>query len=160
MPLGLDAEVTADFGEGHLDGSTADEPAKDVERVGIEISAQKSLRLELTGDVANQHIADRREAAWVMPDRGAGNDLPPPVGELLMPSFVLARISFRRCQYSQKWQRPDTPGPGDLRQKHDREPSQAARLDEASSPSVSRHNVKRVPHGMAVAYSRLWVNTL
>ena len=67
--------MTADFGEGHLDGPAADEPAKDVERIGIEISAQKSLWLEFTGDVANQHIADRHEAAGMVPDGGAGNDL-------------------------------------------------------------------------------------
>ena len=56
MSLGLDAEMTANFGKGHLDGPTADEPAKDVERIRVEISAQKSLRLELTRNVANQPI--------------------------------------------------------------------------------------------------------
>ena len=75
LPLGLDTKMTADFGKGDLDGPTADQPAKDVERVGIEISAPKGLRFELTGDVANQHIADRHEAAGVVPDGGARNDL-------------------------------------------------------------------------------------
>jgi hypothetical protein len=56
LPLGLDAKVTADFGEGDLDGPTADEPAKDVDWVGIKIGAQKGLRLELTGN------ADLKEA--------------------------------------------------------------------------------------------------
>ena len=60
---GLDTEVTADFGEGNFDGSAADKPAKDVERICIEISAQKSLWLEFTGDVA-----DRHEAAGIVPD--------------------------------------------------------------------------------------------
>ena len=70
--------MTADFGEGHLDGPAADEPAKDVERVGIEIGAQESLWLELIGNVANQYIADRHKAAGVVPDGGAGNDLQQP----------------------------------------------------------------------------------
>src|SRR6516162_7264040 len=39
LPLGLDAKMTTDFGEGDLDGPTADEPAKDVDWVGIEIGA-------------------------------------------------------------------------------------------------------------------------
>jgi len=50
------------------------------EQVGVrvEISAQKSLRLELTRNVANQPITDRHQAAGVMPDRGARNDLQQP----------------------------------------------------------------------------------
>jgi hypothetical protein len=63
IAAGLDTEVTADFGEGNFDGSAADKPAKDVERICIEISAQKSLWLEFTGDVA-----DRHEAAGIVPD--------------------------------------------------------------------------------------------
>jgi hypothetical protein len=51
------------------------------------------------------------------------HDLPAPVGELLMPLPVFARISFGRRQDSQEWQCPDAPGPGDLGQQHDREPS-------------------------------------
>ena len=78
MPLGLDTEVTADFGEGDFDGPAADEPAKNVERICIEIRAQKSLWLEFTGDIANQHIADRHEAAGMVPDGGAGHDLQQP----------------------------------------------------------------------------------
>lgn len=39
LPLALHTKMTADFGEGDLDGPAADEPPKDVERVGIEIGA-------------------------------------------------------------------------------------------------------------------------
>jgi len=47
-----------------------------------------------------------------------------------MPSPVRVGISLGRRQRSQERQSPDAPGPGDLRQDHDREPAQAARLDE------------------------------
>ena len=57
MALGFNAEVTAYLCKGHLDGPAADEPAEDIERVGIKIGAQKGLRLELVSDVANQHVA-------------------------------------------------------------------------------------------------------
>jgi hypothetical protein len=58
MP-GLDTKMATDFGKDDLDGSAADEAAKDVARVGIEIDAQKSLWLEFIGNVANQYMADR-----------------------------------------------------------------------------------------------------
>src|ERR1700760_5060646 len=85
LPLGLNTKMTADFGKGDLDGPAADEPAKDVERVGVEIGAQESLWLEFIGNVANQYIADRHQAAGGVPDGGAGNDLQEPPAAALPP---------------------------------------------------------------------------
>jgi hypothetical protein len=36
---------------------------------------EKGLRLEFTGDVANQHVANRNEAARMIPDGRVGYDL-------------------------------------------------------------------------------------
>ena len=63
LPLGLDGDMTANLGKSDLNRPTADEPAKDVERIHVEISAQKSLWLELNCNVANKHITDRHQAS-------------------------------------------------------------------------------------------------
>ena len=73
--IGFDAEVAANLGESNLDRPSADEPAQDIERVCVKISAQKGLRLEFTGDVANQHIANGNKAARMIPDGSVGHDL-------------------------------------------------------------------------------------
>ena len=47
LPLGLDAEMSAHLGKGHLDGPAPNEPADNVEWIGLEIGTEKALRLEL-----------------------------------------------------------------------------------------------------------------
>jgi len=64
--------VATDLGERHLDGPAADEPTQDVDRIGLEIGAQKGLRPQFAGDVAHHDIADRHEASGMMPQRSAG----------------------------------------------------------------------------------------
>ena len=59
LALGFDAEVSANFGEGHFRRPAANEPAKDVERVGIEVGAQERLRTEFAFDIADQHVQVR-----------------------------------------------------------------------------------------------------
>src|SRR6185312_10981899 len=49
------------------------EPAKDVERVGIKVGAQERLRTEFAFDVSDQHVADRHEPARMVPQGGAGH---------------------------------------------------------------------------------------
>ena len=66
MPLSFDTEMAAHFREGDLDCPAADEPAKDVERVGIKIGAEEGLWRELAGRVTHQDIADGNAMAWVV----------------------------------------------------------------------------------------------
>jgi hypothetical protein len=73
--LALDAEVPANFGDGHFGRPAANEPAQDFKRVGVEIGAQERLRTEFASGVADQHVADRHEPARMAPKRGAGHDL-------------------------------------------------------------------------------------
>src|SRR5271165_4361583 len=78
-------------------------------------------------------IADANEASVRQPQRRLDQYLPGPVGKLLvlpLSLFMLIPIALRGGQDGQERQCPATPGPGDLRQQHDREPAQAARLDE------------------------------
>src|SRR6185295_5501590 len=67
----------AGFLEGGLDAPTADEPAQDVHRVGVQVGAQEGLWLFLTLWIAHQHPADRHLHAGVMPERRAGGDVEP-----------------------------------------------------------------------------------
>ena len=46
LALGLNAEVAADLGERDLDAPATNEPAQDVERLGLEIGAQEGLRAD------------------------------------------------------------------------------------------------------------------
>ncbi len=73
-------------------------------------------------DGSEAAIGHRDDLSLRKPSCDLQHDLPAPVGELLMPLPVFARVSFRRCQDSQEWQSPDASGPGDLGQQHDREP--------------------------------------
>src|SRR3982751_5974732 len=75
LPWGLDAEVAANLGEGHLDRPAADEPAQDVERRRVEIGAEERLGLALTRRIADQDVADGDAVAGLGPDGGAGDDL-------------------------------------------------------------------------------------
>src|SRR6476646_7887206 len=54
---------------------TADEPAQDVHRVGVQVGAQEGLRFLFAARVAHQHPADRHAHAGVMPERRAGGDV-------------------------------------------------------------------------------------
>src|SRR3954464_6468994 len=69
--------MAAGFLDGGLDAPTADEPAQDVHRVGVQVGAQEGLWLFLTLWIAHQHPADRHLHAGVMPERGAGGDVEP-----------------------------------------------------------------------------------
>ena len=76
LPLGLDAEMTADLGKGDLDGPASDEPGQDVLQASFLIVAQKGLGLEFAGRVAHQEPAQRHYGlAGVAPDRDTGGDL-------------------------------------------------------------------------------------
>src|SRR6266566_7172364 len=81
LALGFDAEMSSNFLEGDFDLPTANEPSEDVARIGVEVSCQEGLRLELAGWVTHQEPADRhgRHAAAI-PQRGAGGDLDDAVG--------------------------------------------------------------------------------
>lgn len=54
------------------------------------------------------------------------NDLPGPLGQVLMPSFALGLVAFRWTQDGQERQPPDRFGPRELDQQHAAEPTQAA----------------------------------
>ena len=92
--------MAADLGEGDLDRPATDEPAQNVERVGIEIGAEKGLRLEFALRVTHQDIADGNPAAGVVPYGGGGDDLEHPFAPAI--SSVTSRRRFllgltRRC---------------------------------------------------------------
>src|SRR4051812_49879791 len=69
--------MAAGFLDGGLDAPTADEPAQDVDGVGVQVGTQEGLWLFLTLWIAHQHPADRHLHAGVMPERGAGGDVEP-----------------------------------------------------------------------------------
>jgi hypothetical protein len=75
LPLGLDAEMPADFLERRLGAPTRNETGRDVRRLIGEVGAEEGLRLALAGGITDQHPADRRRRqAGMLPDRGAGDD--------------------------------------------------------------------------------------
>lgn len=67
--------MTSDLGKGDFGRPAANKPAEDIERVCVEISAQKCLRLEFIGNVADQHVTDGHHATRMMPDGGSGDDV-------------------------------------------------------------------------------------
>ena len=75
--------------------------------------------------VGHQHQRPPRH-----PAAGLQDQLPPPVGELLVAQPALAAGPLRGGQSGQERQRPNPPGPGDPHQQHEAEPAQATRLDE------------------------------
>ena len=82
LPLGLDAQVTADLGEGHLDRPPSKKPAQHHERIGLQVGAQEALRLERTVHVAHENPADWNLLAEARPLGGAvGIHSPLPSGE-------------------------------------------------------------------------------
>src|SRR5690242_14939649 len=105
LPLGLDAEMATDLGEGDLGGPAADEPAQDIERIGGEIGAQEGLRAELIPAVAHQHVADRDVVAGMRPDSGAADDLDLALGAAIpacnlqaVPARIAARQLLRQAR--------------------------------------------------------------
>src|ERR1700712_6138128 len=70
--------MAANFCEGDLDRPAADEPAQTVERVCIEVGAEKGLRLEFARRVADQDVADGNASAGMVPHGGGGDDLEHP----------------------------------------------------------------------------------
>ncbi len=67
--------MASDLGKRDFSRPAANEPAEDIERVCVEISAQECLRLEFSGDVADQHVTEGHHSAGMMPDGGGGDDV-------------------------------------------------------------------------------------
>ena len=78
LPLGFDAELTANFSKGDLDGPASDKPAQDLLGAGFLIGAKKCLRLKGACRVSHEKPAQRHHGlAWVAPDRETAGDLHP-----------------------------------------------------------------------------------
>ena len=73
MPLGFDAQMAANLGEGYFSRPAANEPTQDVNRISVEVGAQESLRPQFTRDIADQDVADGHQTARMMPDGGSGD---------------------------------------------------------------------------------------
>ena len=101
------------------------------------MQSQPRTRIEQV-DGGEAAVGDRDDAALGQPARRLQQNLPAPIGQLLVPLLALAGIAFGRRQDGQERQCPDAPGPWDLRQQHDREPSQAARFDEVAVRGADR----------------------
>ena len=89
-------------------------------------------------------VANADDAPVRQPERRLDQDLPAPIGELLVLAFarpVLLPIPLRGGQDGQERKCPATPGPGNLRQQHKRKPAQAARLDEVAMRGADRISV-------------------
>ena len=70
LPLGLDAEMRADFLEGDFHLPTLNEPCEDGLRCRLRVGIEKRLRFEATPGIVHQHPADRhRRFAAVIPHR-------------------------------------------------------------------------------------------
>jgi len=82
--LGLDAEVAAVLGKRHLDRPAADKQAQHVQGIGGLVRAEESLRLELAGRVADEHVSDRHLLAGVTSERRAGGDVEPAFALLIL----------------------------------------------------------------------------
>lgn len=80
LPLGFDPEVTPDFFERHLDRPSADEPAQDIQRIGVDIGAQERLGIVIAGDVAHEDVADGHALAGMVPEDRLGHDVEGPPG--------------------------------------------------------------------------------
>ena len=73
--------MRAHFLECDFDLPSADEPAEDVLRLGVEIGCKEGLRVELTGRIANQQPADRDGwKAAAIPDGCASCDFHEAIG--------------------------------------------------------------------------------
>src|ERR1051325_10805966 len=84
--------MASDLGKRDFSRPAANEPAEDIERVCVEISAQECLRLEFSGDVADQHVTDGHHAAGMMPDGGGGDDVDQALARPYQP------VTLRRSQ--------------------------------------------------------------
>jgi len=81
LALSFDAKMGTAFLERDLELPTRDEPLEDIDRSGIEISAEEGLRCKLAARIADQQPPDRHGGqAAVVPDRGAGGDLDETIG--------------------------------------------------------------------------------
>src|SRR3954463_2856729 len=79
LALSFNTEVAPNLFERYLDRPAPDEPAQDVQGVGLLIGAQERLRIVFTFDVAHQYPADRDTPAGMVPHGSAGQNiqLPP-----------------------------------------------------------------------------------
>ena len=75
LTLRLHAEMPAHFRKGHLRRPATDEPAQDIERLGVKVRAQECLRPKHPGNIAHQNVADRHVLARMMPDCRIRDDL-------------------------------------------------------------------------------------
>lgn len=66
LTLRLDAEVAANFGEGHLDRPASDEPGEHVGGIGIGVGGQECLCPELSGGITQDKPA--QAALWASQD--------------------------------------------------------------------------------------------
>lgn len=91
LTLGLDSDVGADLRKSHLDLPAADEPAKNVMRMRIEVGRQECLRAEFAARIADEKPADRdwRNAAAI-PQRGAACDLDDAIGPAIPQADLVA----------------------------------------------------------------------
>ena len=62
--------MTANLGEGDLDGPTPDEPPQNIDRRRIKVGAQERLRFVLACWVAHQNVTDRHTVTGMVPYRG------------------------------------------------------------------------------------------
>ena len=60
LPLGLDAEVTANLGQSDLDPPAPDEPAQDLRGFGLEVGAQEGSLPPSASRTSTQRISTRR----------------------------------------------------------------------------------------------------
>lgn len=80
LALGLDAEVGADFAEGHFERPAQDEPGDDLERSGGEVRTEQGLGGKRPARIADEHPADGEGwQARVVPDGGVREELDGPV---------------------------------------------------------------------------------
>ena len=85
-------------------GDHADPPAHGVEQL----------------DRGEAAVGDRDDASVGKPAGDLEQHLSSPIGQLLVPPVMLARIPLGRCKDGQERQCPDAPGPWNLRQQHER----------------------------------------
>ena len=77
-------------------------------------------------------VGDNDHAALRQPVLGLQDRLARPIGQLLVASPPSVAPALGRCQHRQERQRPTPAGPGDRDDNHQRQPPQAAGLDEVA----------------------------
>jgi hypothetical protein len=98
-----------------------------IEQSGIEAQAGDHADSSTHGieylDRSEAAVGDRDDAPVGQPARDLEQHLSSPIGQLLVPLVMLARIPLGRCKDGQERQCPDAPSLWDLRQQHERQPA-------------------------------------